>query len=202
MVFLDSHVEDPVAYFTAVKEHAEGVLAEAEENPARFRRDAALRRENVSLRSDMAEIKNLIRGQNGKTGTPDADAAEASQPEDDDAAGRQAEGEARVSFVKEQGFKVDAVAKAWTDAGDSSRRGTPRKPTSPKPSTVGKRQGVRCVGAGRPTRRLRSRSMTGNRWTPPASRSSSRNIPAIRGEDSNGGLDYGAPTGSNRTESV
>jgi hypothetical protein len=116
MQFLDSHVEDPIAYFTSVKEHAEGVLSEAEENPARFRRDAALRRENASLKSDIRDIKDMIRnGTNGATGTPRAEGAD-----DDHHAivaeeeARKAEGKARVQFVKDEGFELAAVAAAWT----------------------------------------------------------------------------------------
>lgn len=115
MTFLDSHVTDPVQFFTAVKQHADAVLTEAEDNPARFRRDAALRRENASLRSDISEIKSMLT--NGKgAGTPDA--PDKSKADDDQVAEIKEEGQRRRSMVKELGFEVDAVAKAWAGAGE------------------------------------------------------------------------------------
>ncbi len=118
MTFLDSNVTDPVEYFTAVKEHAESVLAEAEENPGRFRRDANLRRENAALRSDMAEIKDMIRGNgaNGKAGTPEPEAAGGTGADAKREEIRQ-EGVRREKLVVDKGFQVDAVAKAWADEG-------------------------------------------------------------------------------------
>lgn len=113
--FLDGNVEDPVQYFTAVKDHAEAILAEAEDNPARFRRDTALRRENSQLRSDVADIKALLKGQ-ANPGTPEKDEAASA-----DAARRQElvdEGHRRRQHVTDLGYEVDAVAKAWTDAGE------------------------------------------------------------------------------------
>ena len=118
MSFLDAHVEDPVAYFTAVKEHAESVLSESEENPGRFRRDAATRRENAALRSDIKELKDIVVGRNGNTGTPDADTDEGPDRGAQSEEAIVAEGKARRDFVVEEGFEVDAVAKAWTDAGE------------------------------------------------------------------------------------
>ncbi len=115
MTFLDSHVTDPVQFFTAVKNHADAVLAEAEDHPARFARDAALRRENASLRSDISEIKSLLT--NGKRpGTPEA--PDASAADADQVAEIKEEGQRRRSMVKELGFGVDAVAKAWAGAGE------------------------------------------------------------------------------------
>lgn len=115
MTFLDSHVTDPVQFFTAVKNHADAVLAEAEDNPARFRRDAALRRENASLRSDISEIKSMLTNGkgNGTPAPPDTSAADA-----DTEAEIKQEGQRRRSMVKELGFEVDAVAKAWAGAGE------------------------------------------------------------------------------------
>ena len=110
MTFLDGQVEDPVKYFTAVKAHAESVLTEAEDNPARFSRDAALRRENASLRSDIKDIKDMISGKNA-SGTPDGDATEGADADEKTVT----EGVRRREMVVEAGFKVDAIAKAWAD---------------------------------------------------------------------------------------
>jgi len=118
MTFLDSNVTDPVAYFTAVKDHAEAVLAEAEENPGRFRRDANLRKENAELRSDIADIKDLLRnnGQNGKTGTPEPEVAGGTTADAKREEIRQ-EGERREKLVVKEGYQVDAIAKIWADEG-------------------------------------------------------------------------------------
>lgn len=110
MTFLDGQVEDPVKYFTAVKAHADSVLTEAEENPARFHRDAVLRRDNVSLRSDIADIKAMIRGKNA-TETSESDATEGAETEET----LIAEGARRREMVVGAGFKVDAIVKAWAD---------------------------------------------------------------------------------------
>jgi hypothetical protein len=105
-----------VTYFKAVQDHAAGVLAEAEENPARFRRDAAARRENASLRSDIADLKAAVlgRGKDDGDGTPAADAE--TKAERDEYLAQ--EGARRREMVVENGFKVDAVAKAYADANE------------------------------------------------------------------------------------
>lgn len=113
--FLDANVTDPVKYFTALKEHAEAVLAEAEDNPAQFRRNTALRRENQSLRSDVAEIKALLKG-NRDTGR-DTDAEEVDTPEA--IKERRDEGKRRRDAVVAKGFDVDKVHQAWIDGGEA-----------------------------------------------------------------------------------
>ena len=115
LTFLDANVTDPVKYFTALKEHAEGVLTEAEDNPAQFRRNTAMRRENQSLRSDITEIKDILKG-NRDTGR-DTDAEESESPEV--VKERRTEGQRRRDAVVRAGFDVNKVHQAWTDDGEA-----------------------------------------------------------------------------------
>jgi hypothetical protein len=109
--FLDANVEDPVKYYTAVRDHAESVLRSAEEDPAGFRRDTAIRRDNSQLRSELSEIKDLLKDLKPGTGTPDAGDEKAQKKAQEEAMKK--EGAARRKFVTDAGFKVSDVQTAW-----------------------------------------------------------------------------------------
>lgn len=108
--FLDSNVEDPVQYYTAVRDHAESVLKSAEDDPAGFRRETSQRRASGMMLDRLEKLASVVdKLVAGKTGTPDA---ETTDEQANDEVIRK-EGEARRKFVSDAGFKVPVVQAAW-----------------------------------------------------------------------------------------
>lgn len=169
--YMEGHLDDPVKFYTSIRDRAESVLKESEDDPAAFKRKHADRRSAVTDRQEAIalreEVANLRRDLRGDTPPRKVSASEETSI-------RQ-EGEKRRSAVETSGFNVDVVDNHWVAAGaptDFARwfgawsavnpglkgKGTPKSENGEKPdSETGgkkKRKTLRRsgnLGPGKPT---------------------------------------------------
>lgn len=150
--YMDGHIQDPVKFYTAIRDRADAVLKENEDDPAAFRRTLSSRRDAAASRQATAELRTEVAGLRAelKSGKSEGNNA--------DEAVRQ-EGQTRRTAVEAAGFDVNVVDDHWTAAGsptDFARwfgawskinaplKGTPKsETTNNSTNNSGKKTGLR-----------------------------------------------------------